>query len=288
MSTTPIAYTDNHVRCVPLVARAEASDNAPYPVPVGDNYVKFTGRVDKDARFIRAFSAVIDKAVALHDMRLFVHYGVIPEGTAVGRATESGLQLLYGWAPGVDQLFLDESVAIPLDRDMFYTLEVHYNFIPQAQPGVTNITDSSGLRVCFTDAQTQYPVSFTRLGTEDVAGSSATGMCTSRFFSSIELLALRPRMNARGRTATLSLHHGQAAEQVLYNAPFDFNEDGITAIGPRAIAPGDTLTSRCDYAESAHFGTGIDDEVCELYVLHWPAHSLVSNSRPGVPDACID
>jgi hypothetical protein len=101
----------------------------------------------------------------------------------------------------------------------------------------------------------------------------------------IQLLAVQPRMNAYGVNAKMVLH-GSSGDISLYDQPYDFNASGLTALAARSLAPGDTLTSTCSYSQSTQCGPGVYDEVCELYVLHWPAHALTS--VPDAPDTCMN
>lgn len=274
---------ERDVRCQKVLAHAAGSTD-PYVVPTTpDHYVRFTFKMTNPAReYARSFRPIISAAIALHHMKLYESHGEVPEGVDTGNATPSALRLVYSWSPGERALVLDRSVGMAVEPNTFYTVETHYNLVnPQT------VTDASGFEICTTPNKPLYEVSFSRLGRDPLLDTSSTSTCTPSSNTPIQLLAVQAQMNVRGRRATLTVNRAGGTSEVAYDYPFEFTAGGIKPVGPQKVLPGDTLTSTCYYSQISVGGSGVADEFCNLYVLHWPAHTLVSaNTSKGTGERC--
>lgn len=267
--------------CFKVIAHAPDNATARYAVPTDpDHYVKFTLRgPHAGASAIRSISTLVDEARALHRMRLYEHHGALPEGVSEDVLTPAELRLVFSWAPGTSSIYLDPQLGIPVEADAWYTLEAHYN-------ALTPMADSSGFEICFTPAPPAYPVSFSRLGTQAIASRSASGTCTPESTAPIQLLAALPRLGIHGAQVSQVIERAAGGQVISYEQPFSFSLTGLESLSQQVL-PGDTLTTRCDYTQRAVFGPGVEDATCDIYVLHWPARSLLSTPTTGQPDSCL-
>jgi hypothetical protein len=283
LATSDISTKVPGLECISLQAHAAGDTNAPYGVPVlPEQYVKFTARMPwSGTRYLRSVTPIIEAAAVLHDMRLYEHQGALPEGVAENVDTPRELHWLMSWWPGTQDLTLDPAVGIPLESGAWFTLEAHYNHV--ISDG-RQFSDRSGFEVCTTAEAPDYLVSFSRLGTETIAGTTAEGVCRAENEMRSYVLAVQPALNLYGTRVELTRQSAWSVS-ATYDAPFAFSDSRIEAVADY-VDPGDTLTTRCTYSRAVTFGPGIYDGVCDLYVLHWPARSLVSGGDVQ-RDSCL-
>jgi hypothetical protein len=89
-----------------------------------------------------------------------------------------------------------------------------------------------------------------------------------------------------------SVNHQDGTTETVFDQPFDYNHQ-ITFLQSAALAPGDTLTTKCDYNNTSDFGVPfgdtIDTETCYDLVIAWPPHAL-ENATPSLlqgPSTCL-
>lgn len=270
------------LHCEQLTAHAIDDTSRPYPVPTTpDHYVRFTFKLPHTGtEYVRSIQPTISEAIALHHMTLYESQGEVVEGVETGVSRPAALSLVYGWAPGTPSLFLDRSVGLEVKPNTFYTVELHLNLV---EPRTVN--DSSGFYICFTPTKPSYELSISRLGVDPTFGTSATSTCTPTNRTPITLLTAQPQLSLHGRHASLTVMRVSGEQELIYDHPVDFTSPTLSRLGSRPIAPGDTLTTRCDYATPSRGGPGVDEATCAMYVLHWPAHSLVNGTNA---DRCAD
>jgi hypothetical protein len=177
--------------------------------------------------------------------------------------------------------FLDSNVGIEVKPNTFYTLETHLNLLEPR-----TLRDASGFEICSTSQEPAYKVSISRLGRDPQLGTSSSSTCTPNSKNPIYLLSAQAQMNTRGVHASLTVNRAGGRPELIYDRPFDFSNSETVALPLTSLLPGDTLTTRCDYARVSSGGPGVDDELCAMYVLHWPAHTLVSADSAGRADRC--
>ena len=263
--------------CYEVNAHAPGDASAPYRVAMAPEiYVNFTTRVPGDgAQYLRSFGVLIVAGQVLHDMRLYTHSDPSPADVHASPTPTlpPGARLISSWGPGLDTVSLHPELGIALAPGAWYTLQAHYsNSITGRE-----LDDKSGFRVCTTSTPPAHLVSFSKLGA-DVAGITARGQCTPQHDGEIFLLAGLPRMNVLGQRISLSVRRAGGEDQRLFDRVFAFDEQSPTLLNGARTQPGDTLTTECRYREQAQGGPGIRDELCDLYVLHWPARALRSGS----------
>jgi hypothetical protein len=263
-------------QCYQVKAHAAGDADRPYPVPTTiGQYVKFTVRAElPGVHYLRSIAAVADDRLVVHHMRLYEHDGALPEGVSDDPATPRELRLLHSWAPGLADLALDPSIGIELAQGTWFTLEVYY-----ANQNGQAANDASGFELCATEAPPDHLVSFARLGTEHIVGTSASGTCTPQSERPVHLLLARAQMTGNGRNIRLALEREAGGQELVFDRPFDafYPEYYVDSV---RVQPGDALTTTCTYGQPNQ----LDDETCYLHVLHWPAHSLTS---AATPDVCL-
>lgn len=284
VATVPVVEDSPNLRCFDLVAHSKTDPFAPYPVPfASDHYVRFTMRSPfVGAHYLRYIVSLVDAGVALHHMELYEHDATATEAVTENGTLPEGARLVHSWSPGRPEFHLDPSVAIATRENPWYTLEIHYKYARGPGGPTESLTDSSGLHVCFSAATPQYTLSRARLGSETVMGASATGTCTPENSQPVQLLAVHPRMERYGTRAKLTLNRLNGSQEVVYDEVYDLDDGALRPLPPTQLQPGESLTSSCEYQASSSDA----EEVCELYVLHWPPHTLVSGSREG--DSCLE
>jgi Copper type II ascorbate-dependent monooxygenase, N-terminal domain len=281
VSSAPIVYDEPGLQCQRVIAHAQTDPSAPYAVPaVPDHYVRFTLKASTRTTFyLRSINALIGDPRALHHMRLYESHGELAEGVSFGAGTPATLRLLYSWAPGIEPLYFDPSVGVELGPDTRYTLEIHYN----AVIGVPAHPDVSGFELCTTSSAPTYPISVSRIGPMQVLGSSASSECAPANQVPIQLLAVYPQFDPRGQHVALEAK-GLHRNALLYDAPVDYEFSKVQLLSREVLMPGETLQASCVYSLA---GEVTPNEQCSVYVLHWPAHTLVSLSLAGEPDVCM-
>lgn len=253
------------VHCHPLVITAGMSPPLP-PGGPADHFANFTLPAPVQGQeYLVSISPIIDNPQTLHHMKLYESKRV---PTAPGQPPPPR-RLLYSWAPGVAGFFLDPSLGIPVPPDTDYILEIHY----------TNATevwfDGSGFDACFTPTPPEHLVSISSLSAEGPPAGPATGTCAPEHTRPITLLSAQSDLrNSLGRHLKLLINREGDEEETLLDEPYSHEYGGYRLLSAQ-LQPGDTLDTRCDYAPPALEIPGVK---CEIQVLHWPAHTLVSGA----------
>jgi hypothetical protein len=270
-----------------LLAHAPGSKTTKYRVgAAADAYINFGFQAPWRGNFyLQVIRPVIDNSKALHHWLLYreqVQDGSIT--STIGQHT--GGELLNGWAPGGDPSDLrthgDLSMELPATT---YSIEIHYNSSdPSAQ-------DASGVELCGKSTPTKELVSLSWLGhANGGALSYATGLCLTPATSwtgtcdpghsqPIHLVSLTPHLHQTGRHIK-SIINGPNGSRTLHDKAFDFNYQ-VTYDTHEVLMPGETITTSCTFSEPQCAGQGTSQEMCYLYVLHYPPRTLVDWGPEG-------
>jgi hypothetical protein len=288
ISTTPVTYDDPNLTCHKFLAHAEGSMTDPYSVSTQpDLLVSFIFTAPwKEMRWVRSMKAIIDEERVVHHWLL---YRTTRPGTDGAIMASTGVHsdglLMHGWAPGGNDLYFRSDLGAEMPGDAGYQVEFHYN---NATGGA--LPDASGIEVCVTTEQPEEVIGDSWLGTDRIAGTSATGVCDPSTNDPIHLLALQPHMHKTGMHFKAVLNRADGMDEVLLDAPFSF-DDQRYYIKEYMVMPGDTITSTCTYSEPATYGASTNTEMCYLYSLYYPRLSLTNGNTSAEalhgPDTCL-
>ncbi|MET0340224.1 MAG: hypothetical protein ABW252_04450 [Polyangiales bacterium] len=287
-STQAIFYDDPDLRCYKLRSFASlANKEQKYSVPTSPSiYVTFNVRAPwPGTQYIKSFRSLIDAPRVVEHALLFRQLNASREGvTPNALGVHPDGELLYGWAPGGDDLWLDRDVGIEVPANAVLQLEIHYDNRTGAP-----VPDASGVEVCVTPNKPTHPAAVSLLGTDAINGPSARGTCTPATRTPTRILALTPHLRRKGRSVRLELLRTAGATEVVHDQPFAF-EQQRTYLHRAEVQPGDRLVTTCTYGANARFGKGVADETCYFITLHAPK-GLTRTSLGSIihgPNTCID
>jgi hypothetical protein len=261
----------------------------PYDVPTTpDLYVAFTMDAPwQGVRYVRSFRNIIDNETVLHHWLLFKQATSSFEGVTVGAlgAHPDG-EMLFGWAPGGEDMYMDPDVAMEVSGDVSYQLEAHYNNTTGApQP------DASGVELCVTPNKPAHVAGLSWVGTDAIlGGTEAVGTCTPSTGEEVHVISATPHMHLKGRHMKVVLTRANGEQEVVHDEPFDFNYQRMY-IQNFVMRPGDSLQTTCTYSGPSVFGKGTNDEMCYFFSTAWPAGAMTT---PGIAsfihgsNSCID
>jgi hypothetical protein len=270
---TPVEYDDPLTKCYPLKAYSKTDRTKPYNVPTTpDFYVAFNVKAPwQGKQYVRSFRSIIDNGPVLHHWLLFKQ----PAGGAE-TVTENALgahpegQMLYGWAPGGDDMWLDPDVGMEVDGSVLYQLEMHYN----NKTGSVK-QDASGVEMCVTPTKPEHVAGLSWVGTDNINGTQAVGRCAHSSQAPIHLIAAQPHMHVKGKHMKVTLTRKAGGTEILHDQPFDF-EFQKSYIMDKTLMPGDVMNTTCTFSAPSSFGKATTAEMCYFFSIHWPAGALSS------------
>ena len=112
-----------------------------------------------------------------------------------------------------------------------------------------------------------------------------TGYCTMS--SDVTLFAVAPHMHVLGTHARIAAENADGGESVLFDGPYDFNEQSYHLIPPLALAKGDQVRVDCTYhntrSDTVTFGESTLSEMCFAGIYRYPADgsSLICVDPPA-------
>jgi hypothetical protein len=285
----PIQYDDPELKCYKLTAYGNVADKSQkYSVPTTpDLYVAFNVKAPWTGKqYIRSFRALVDNKTVLHHWLLFRQLAggaemIMPN--ALGAHPDG--EMLHGWAPGGDDMYMDKDVGMEVPANSVFQLELHYNNRTGAPT-----PDASGVEVCVTPTAPQNLAGLSWVGTDAILGASATGTCTPQTFNPIKVISASPHMHKKGRHMKVTLTRATGGVEIIHDKPFDFDyQQGY--LMDFSINPGDKLTTTCTYSGPTNFGKGTNDEMCYFFSIHYPVGSLRKANLWQLihgPNTCID
>jgi hypothetical protein len=287
-SLSPIEYNDPDMKCYRFLAHAAGDVTKPYMQGAGEEYVDFSFKAPWTGTvYSRSIKLVLDpNSKVLHHWLLFkdttakADGGVTPVGLLGVHA--DGAILLHGWAPGASDVYLDPDVGMKLESNVSYTIESHlYN------QGVTPGGDHSGAEVCVTTKVPAHVADISWVGTDSIAGTTASGTCTPHGTAPIHLIAAQPHMHLKGRHMTVVINRKGGMKEMIHDADFSF-ENQRYYVENTILMPGDTMSTTCTYSAPATFGPSTNQEMCYFFSLHWPGGAIGSGSLIHGANTCLN
>jgi hypothetical protein len=270
-SLEPIEYGDPDMKCYKFLTHAQGDVNAPYMHGPGEEYINFSFKAPWTGTvYLRAVKIAVGDAPILHHWLLYKDTPAQPDGQITGMGTGAHPQsaLLYGWAPGATPLYLDPDVGVQLDQDISLTIEAHIN----NATGATG-SDHNGAEICVTPKKPEHLADLSWLGSDAIAGTSATGTCRPKGSGPIHIIAAQPHMHKKGTHMKVVINRAGGMSEVLHDKPFSF-DDQRYYIENSVLMQGDTVTTTCTYSAPATLGQSTNNEMCYFFTLAWPANNL--------------
>jgi len=288
-SVMPIEYNDPEMKCYRFTAHAPGDKMTPFTVETTpDMYKGFTFMPPwQGMMYARSFKAVIDNEDVIHHWLFFRNGSAGQDGQISDQlgAHPDG-NLVHGWAPGGDDLYLQPDVGEEMPGNVSYMLETHYN-----NTGGSAAPDASGVEVCVTPKPPAKVASISWLGTDLIAGPTATGTCDPSSTQPITIIGGTPHMHLKGRHMKVVINRANGSKETLTDRPFDFQYQLSYLFNQVMVMPGDTITTTCTYSEPATYGKGTNDEMCYLFTLYYPKLALTNGDLLGSslhgPDTCL-
>ncbi|XP_060907402.1 DBH-like monooxygenase protein 2 homolog [Labrus mixtus] len=218
----------------------------------------------------------------------------------IGDIGDACFHTVASWAVGGGVFALPENVGLPIggeESDVFYRLEIHYN----NPNGVKGRTDSSGLKLYYTDQLRQYDGATLTTGVlqfqnmEYIIPPKATnfhtyGVCNTNVFSQLlnplpdlQVFAVMLHTHLAGRKVRVG-HYRDGVQidflALIENYNFEYQE--IISLGStKTIKSGDEIVVECTYSTSTRtkttkMGLGTTDEMCLAFLLYYPAIKISS------------
>ncbi|MET0283186.1 MAG: hypothetical protein ABW352_01900 [Polyangiales bacterium] len=237
------------------------------------------------------FDSVLDNLSNLHHWILYgTDAKTQPDGATAGcNASQAGSYFIAGWAPGGTNGAAAGNVGLqlPTGPRAGLILEVHYyNNTGKPQQ------DASGIRFCTgKKAGREHLAAVHTLGSEGICiepgkTEEVTGQCTPRGdMGDVHITGIWPHMHKVARHMKVTVTRAEdGSQQVIHDAPFDFNAQIFYPLDDVVLHPGDTVQTTCRFANdgntSVHYGERTQDEMCYAFTAAWPAGALASAPSP--------
>ena len=247
--------------------------------PGTEGYVCVRKTIDEDL-FVTVFDAINPKGT--HHTFLSMGESSGPDGIEPCDAGENGIQQIFGSGVGSVPLALPKGVAVNVRKGTQLILNLHL-----FNTGDADLSGTSGTRIR-TVAASDAPViaehllaGTVRVDLPPLQTTSTTGYCTMSTDATI--FAVTPHMHTLGVYAKIVAERAQGGEAVLYDGPYDFNEQRYYPIEPVAVQKGDRVRVECQHnntrPERVTFGESTLEEMCFAGIYRYPSD--------GSPFMCV-
>ncbi len=224
--------------------------------------------------YVNGFEAIIP--LGTHHTLLTMGDPNGPDGVTACSAGENRLLSVFGSGVGSDPILkIVKGTQLLLNLHLFNT-------------GSDEIKGTSGTRI-----RTIAPSDVKVLAEGILAGTIAldippgqttvhTGYCTMS--SAVTLFAVAPHMHMLGIHARVAAESAAAGESMLFDGPYDFNEQSYHLIAPVPLDKGDRVRVECTHRNTTGndvtFGESTLSEMCFAGLYRYPAD--------GSPFICVD
>jgi hypothetical protein len=246
---------------------------AEWSIPPGEQYRCQRLTVAEDV-WIKNFRSIIPQGHH-HAVLTLTTSPTAADGQASCNAGVNAPLMIYGSAPGTDDIALPEGVAVKVPAGSQMLLNLHlYNTLPGADlAGVSEIlyqpvAPADVASTTEAEVVLMGPVGFTI----DPGVQTVRGGCTMSGAATIFMT--NPHMHRLGTHARVVARVG-GQEQVVHDAPYDFEEQRFYAIAPAVqLAQGDRVEVTCTYDNDTggpvSFGDSTDQEMCFATTYRYP------------------
>jgi copper type II ascorbate-dependent monooxygenase-like protein len=183
--------------------------------------------------------------------------------------------MLFASGVGTDDLTFPDGVAFRLRAGQQIHLNLHlFNLTNEEMSGDSG-TMVETMEESAVEQEAEVVFGGTYFGAIDNTGGpiDASGSCT--FDQDSTLFALWPHQHQLGTHHKVVLTHAGGEQQILHDAPYDFNEQKHYLVGPLPVSQGDTLTTTCTWVNDTDapvgFGDSSNEEMCFTGIYRYPA-----------------
>jgi hypothetical protein len=247
--------------------------------PGTEGYVCVRKTIDEDL-FITVFDAINPRGT--HHTFLSMGDPSGPDGIEPCSGSVNQMQQIFGSGVGSFPLAFPKGVAINIKKGSQLVLNLHL-----FNTGMADISGTSGTRMR-TVAGSDAPViaehllgGTIRVDLPPAQTTSTTGYCTMSTDATI--FAVTPHMHKLGVYAKIVAERAVGGEAVLYDAPYDFEQQRYYSIDPVAVKKGDRVRVECTHnnttPDRVTFGESTLQEMCFAGIFRYPAD--------GSPFMCI-
>jgi Copper type II ascorbate-dependent monooxygenase, C-terminal domain len=236
-----------------------------------EGYVCLRKTVDEDL-FVTEFDAINPNGT--HHTFLSMGEVGAPDGIEPCSAGTNNPRQIFGSGIGSAPLAFPKGVAINIQKGTQLVLNLHL-----FNTGDGDLIGSSGTRI-----RTVLPADASILAEHLLAGTlgvdlpplqttPTTGYCTMSADATI--FAVTPHMHKLGVYAKIVAERAVGGEAVLYDGPYDFEQQKYHPIEPVAVQKGDRVRVECKHnnttAERVTFGESTLEEMCFAGIYRYPA-----------------
>jgi hypothetical protein len=242
-----------------------------WSIPPGEDYYCERLTVDQDV-WIKNFRSVIPDG---H------HHAVLtvdPDGGGADGLFECAAEtnftaMIYGSAPGTEDIAMPEGVAVKVPAGAQLNLNLHlYNTLPGSDLGgrsevlIQTVPPDEIDEVTEAEVVLMGPVGFT---VDESDGWMVSGGCTMT--DDVTVFMTNPHMHRRGNYVNVVADRA-AGDVVLRDGPYDFAEQKFYDTGQVALADGDRVEITCTYdsGEPVSWGDSTDEEMCFATTYRYP------------------
>ncbi|WP_394838170.1 peptidylglycine alpha-amidating monooxygenase [Pendulispora rubella] len=226
-----------------------------------------------------AFAPKIDNTRLVHHVVLFqsdepvdaTPHACSPVGSIAWR-------LVFGWAPGGQNLLLPPEAGFPLEGTSHYVAQIHYN----NATGLEGESDGSGFDMCTTSDLRRYDADVMAFGSQnfEIPRQSRHDVnCTFTVpssFQEVHTFSVMPHMHKLGRALVNTLYPANEPGKPVdmgAQSTFDFNNQVWMRIDA-TLRPGDLVKTRCAWTNTTQydvsFGQNTEDEMCYAFTMYYP------------------
>lgn len=195
-----------------------------------------------------------------------------PDGVTECSVATNAPRQIYGSGVGTEGSKLPDGVAVHLRKGQQLLLNMHL-----FNAGDTPLTGTSGTLVRTMNADEVVTAADTLLAgptnlTIPPGRVVQSGKCTLEDDSTI--FAVGPHMHQLGVHMKVVAHSGEAGDVVLFDGPYDFNEQLHYGVPMVPMQAGDVIDIECTYEndrnETVHFGDSSLQEMCFAGIFRFP------------------
>ncbi|HET8935012.1 MAG TPA: hypothetical protein VFN67_16300 [Polyangiales bacterium] len=246
-----------------IVAHAIDDKTKPYTVPaMTEEHPTITYDApwgDDDVQLLATRPITQDPAI--------IHHWILWD--AVERAN------LTFWAPGAGGDVLPPDVGLYMPKGpASLGLDMHYFNLNSNQPK----QDQSGVELCITRKFRPKTAAIYGLrgnATVPAMQRAENAMpCTVTATTDVHFLGITPHMHQLGVHAHLDLKRGSEPMNVIYDGPYNFEEQRLKPLNDILVKTADVLTTTCTYqndtARDVAWGDSTQDEMCFNWMRYYP------------------
>ncbi|MEM9489587.1 MAG: hypothetical protein AAGC55_10610 [Myxococcota bacterium] len=209
-----------------------------------------------------------------HHSVLLIDSGSQPDGITPCSAQVLSPRMIYSAGINTNDIALPDGVAMRVRAGQQLLLHLHLYNVTDAP-----LSGESAVKVATTTAaEIRHEAETVLMGNLfslliPPGPSTQVGSCTMS--DDVELFMVYPHMHQLGTRMRVMAERSDGSEELLYDAPFAFEEQSISPIDPIALRQGERIIVYCSYnnttGETVYYGDSSDQEMCFAGMYRYPA-----------------